>query len=133
MSAELWFDGVYLLGRFNPHRTGCWLLSNGGEAAILEMPPGGPGERPPAEVAAVGVAVQFLLCSNAHLADFNRTTLQKMRAAFPDAAVCLHTAFRQQVGDSPGVRYFDDVERLELAGEALFLVHAPKFSAADVV
>src|SRR5947208_3003913 len=132
MSAEPWFDGVYLLGQFNPHRTGCWLLTNGGEAAVLEMPPPGTGERHPAEVAAeaaaaLGVAVKFLLCTNAHLADFNRGTLQKMRAAFPDAAVCLHTAFRQVAGDTPGVRYFDDLERLELAGEALFLVHAPKF------
>jgi glyoxylase-like metal-dependent hydrolase (beta-lactamase superfamily II) len=142
MSAELWFDGVYLLGQFNPHKTGCWLLVNGGEAAVLEMPPASPGERSPADAAAeaaasLGAAVKLLLCTHAHLDTFNRQAFNKMRAAFPDAVAHLHAGFRQQLGGGneavPGIHYFDDSEKLSLAGEPLFLIHAPKHSATDTV
>lgn len=138
MPAELWFDGVHLLGQFNAPRTGCWLLTNGGEAAVLQLPPAAPNERAPAEAAAeaaaaLNVSVKYLLCTTAHLAHCNRATFAKLRAAFPEAVPCLHSSFRQALGDVPGGRTFDDAEKLELAGEALFLVHAPKFSQSDTV
>ena len=36
---DRWFDGVYLVGRYNYLQTGVWLLAHGGEAAVLEFPP----------------------------------------------------------------------------------------------
>src|SRR5262245_42809107 len=139
MSAlQQWFDGVHLVGQFGPHRTGCWLLTNQYEAAVLEMPPASPGEQPPAAAAAeaagqLGVAVSHLLCTHTHPDDFCRPTFLQMRQNFPDAGVSLQAGSRPQVGEQPGVQYFDEELRLEVAGEVLFLVHAPKHSTTDTI
>ena len=135
---QKWFDGVYLVGQFNWLRTGCWLLAHGGEAAVLEMPPGGPSEPSPADLVAaavgqLGVSVRHLLCTHAHLDHFSRATLRRMRAAFPSAVCYFQRGFRSRVGDLPGVRYFEQTTRLDLAGEPLFLVPAPKHSSTDTI
>jgi len=138
MAPQQWFDGIYLIGQFNRLRTGCWLLAHGGEAAVLEMPPAGLGEPGPAAAAreaasALSCSVKYLLCTHAHLDHFSRGTYRDLRAAFPHAEPCLQRGFRRLLGDREGVRYFDDLLRLNLAGEPLFLVHAPKHSATDTM
>jgi hypothetical protein len=139
MTPQQWFDGIYLVGQFNWFRTGCWLLVHGGEAAVLEMPPYGLTRPGPAEAVRLAAAafsipaVKHLLCTHAHLDHFSRRTYRALRAAFPHAEPCLQRGFRGRLGGAPGVRYFDEVLRLELAGEPLFLVHAPKHSRTDTM
>lgn len=139
MSPEPWFDGVLLVGRFNPLKTGCWLLVHNGEAAVLEMPPAGPGEVNPAEAVQAalapwpGVKVTHLLCTHAHADHFAVATFHALRAAFPAAEPCLQVGFRRTAGSEYGVRYFTTELRLHVGGEPLFLVHAPKHSNTDTM
>jgi glyoxylase-like metal-dependent hydrolase (beta-lactamase superfamily II) len=134
-----WFDGIYLVGQFNWFRTGCWLLAHGGRAAVLEMPPAGPGELSPAAVVAEAVAqlsivsVKYLLCTHTHWDHFSRRTYHQLRAAFPTAETHLHHGFRQRLGDGERIHYFEDTVRLDVASEPLYLVHAPKHSLTDTI
>lgn len=135
---ERWFEGVYLLGRVAWVETGCWLLVHGGEAAVLELPPAVWGGPDPVRLVTAGAAelraeVKYLLCTHAHLDHFSRPTLRRLRAAFPAAVPVLQAGFRGVVRDPAGVRFFDDAEALDLAGEPLHLVHAPKHSPTDTM
>jgi hydroxyacylglutathione hydrolase len=134
-----WFDGVFLVGRFNPLKTGCWLLVHNDQAAVLEMPPSGWGEPTPADAVKAalaawpGVRVTHLLCTHAHYDHFAAPTFHALRAAFPDAEPCLHVGFRRHLGNGYGVRYFTTDLHLTIGGEPLFLVHAPKHSLTDTM
>ncbi len=132
---ERWFDGVYLVGRYNSLQTGVWLLAHNGEAALLELPPGDPGPARAAADAAreLGVAVKFLLCTHTHHDHFSGHTFGAMRDRFPRAEPVFQSGFRDRLGDTPNVRYFDDRATLSLAGEPLHLVHAPKHSYTDTM
>lgn len=135
---EEWFEGVYLLGRVAWVETGCWLLVNGGEAAVLELPPSVGGGPDPVRLAVkgaadLGVEVRYLLCTHSHLDHFSRPTLRRMRAAFPAAEPVLQTGFAGVVGDAVGVRFFNTDVTLDLAGEPLHLIHAPKHSTTDTM
>lgn len=138
MSPGWWFEGVYLVGRFGPLRTGCWLLVHGHEAAVLEMPPAGWGESNPAEAVSAALAgspvrVTNLLCTHAHADHFAAPTFHALRAAFPDARPHLHVGFRRHAGSEYGVSYFDHEIDLHLSGEPLHLIHAPKHSTTDTM
>ena len=138
MSPGWWFEGVYLVGRFGPLRTGCWLLVHGHEAAVLEMPPSGWGEPNPAEAVRAAldgspVRVTHLLCTHAHADHFAAPTFQALIHAFPDARPHLHVGFRRHVGSEYGVSYFDHEADLHLNGEPLHLIHAPKHSTTDTM
>jgi hydroxyacylglutathione hydrolase len=139
MSLQPWFEGIYLIGQFNWFQTGCWLLAHHDQAALLEMPPAslkGPGPATVAQEAVSrlsGVAVKYLLCTHSHYDHFSRRTYRTLRAAFPEAEPCLHSGFRKRLGKDTRARYFEDMLRLELAGEPLFLVHAPKHSQTDTM
>jgi hydroxyacylglutathione hydrolase len=134
-----WFDGIYLVGQFNWFQTGCWLLVHQGEGAILEMPP--PSRKGPSPATAAQesaselsvASVKYLLCTHSHLDHFSRGTYRQLRAAFPRAEPCLQRGFRRRLGDEEGIHYFDEVLKLDLAGEPLFLVHAPKHSRTDTM
>ncbi len=133
MALEPWFDGIYLLGQFNWFRTGCWLFVHGGEAAILEMPPRGSREPSPAVVAQqavseLSVSVKYLLCTHKHWDHFSSTTFRSLQEAFPEAKSCLQRGFQRG-----GIDFFDDSIQLDLSGEPLLLVHAPKHSSTDTV
>jgi hydroxyacylglutathione hydrolase len=136
---QQWFHGIYLVGQFNWFQTGCWLLVHQGEGAILEMPPPslkGPSPTTLAQECASKLSVasvKYLLCTHSHLDHFSRRTYRHMRAAFPRAEPCLQRGFRRRLGDEEGIRYFDEVLKLDLAGEPLFLVHAPKHSRTDTM
>ena len=138
---DRWFDGVYLVGRYNWLQTGVWLLAHNGEAAVLELPPTSLvgidlGPDPATDTASVarelGVAVKFLLCTHAHHDHFSTRTFDAMRRQFPRAEPVLQSGFRQLVG-APDIRYFDDSVTLFVGGEPLHLVHAPKHSHTDTM
>lgn len=135
---DRWFDGIYLVGQFNRLRTGCWLLAHGGEAAILEMPPHEPDEPSPAErvteaVRALNVSVKYLLCTHAHSDHFSEDVLRQLRDQHPAATVHLHAGFRGRFADGRPVQWFDADRQLDLAGEPLYLVYAPKHSLTDTM
>lgn len=138
MSPGWWFEGVYLVGRFGPLRTGCWLLVHGHEAAVLEMPPHGWGEPNPAEAVRAAldgspVRVKHLLCTHAHADHFAAPTFRALLDAFPDARPHLQLGFRRHVGSEYGVSYFDREAELSVSGEPLHLIHAPKHSHTDTM
>jgi len=131
-----WFEGIHLLGQFDFVETGCWLLEHRGEAAILEVPPGGDRQASCAKVAKwaakqLGVEVKFILCTHAHGDHFTVDTFRDMRSNFPNAQPVLQHGFRRWLPGHEGIRYIDDVTKLELAGEPLYLVPAPKHSMTD--
>lgn len=135
---EQWFDGVNLLGRFGASETGCWLLHFGGEAAILEMPPTGRGQRSPADSAALavkslGVTVKYILCTHAHSDHFSEATMEGFRRNFPEAVIHLYSGFQKHIEDPRGIKWFPSSRELALSGEPLVLIHAPKHSGTDTM
>jgi hypothetical protein len=139
---DRWFDGVYLVGRYNYLQTGVWLLAHNGAAAVLELPPTslvgiGFGADPAADATnaatELGVAVKYLLCTHAHHDHFSAKTFRRMREHFPRAEPVLQNGFRGVSDDVPGVRYFDDRATLFVGGEPLHLLHAPKHSQTDTM
>lgn len=139
MALQQWFDGIYLLGQFNWFRTGCWLLVHQGEAAILEMPPTYFFEPTPAQIAQDVISklaiqsVKYLLCTHNHWDHFSRKTYRSLCAAFPEAQTHLHIGFQKGLRNEKDIRYFRDVQQLDLSGEPLYLVHAPKHSHSDTM
>jgi glyoxylase-like metal-dependent hydrolase (beta-lactamase superfamily II) len=135
---ESWFDGVFLFNRHQEFGTGCWLLVHNREAALLELPPyvssaDSPVVAAKQAVAELGVRVKYLLCTHPHGDHFCNKTLTEMREAFPQATAILQNGFRSHVRHPEGIQWFDDEMSLELSGEPLFLVHAPKHNATDTL
>jgi glyoxylase-like metal-dependent hydrolase (beta-lactamase superfamily II) len=102
------------------------------------MPPcfGKPGPTETARAAVTGASaghVKYLLCTHAHWDHFSLATWRELNAAFPNAETWLQRGFHGFLDDAPGVRYFDDQVRLDLGGEPLYLVHAPKHSPTDTM
>ena len=139
---DRWFDGVYLVGRYNYLQTGVWLLAHNGQAAVLELPPTGIagldfGADPAADVANVAdeldAKVKYLLCTHAHHDHFCTKTFRRMRERFPRAETILQRGFCTVAEDEPHVTYFDDHQALFIGGEPLHLLHAPKHSLTDTM
>lgn len=139
---DRWFDGVYLVGRYNALQTGVWLLAHGGHAAVLELPPTGivglgSEANPARDVAALadelGVAVKYILCTHAHHDHFGAITFRQMREQFPRAETVLQSGFHKLADDEPSAAYFDDHYSLFIGGEPLYLLHAPKHSLTDTM
>jgi len=133
---EQWSEGVYLLGRYGDLSTGCWLLTNGSSAAIVELPPHTSDQWPPAIAAKLAarqlsVNVEYILCTHAHDDHLSSATLHEFHRAFPNAVLHVHDSFEPYVSGIGSVRYFRGVVKLGIGGEPLFLVHAPKHSWTD--
>lgn len=156
-----WSDGIYLLGQFNKLETGSWLLVHNQEGAILELPPYLKGEESPAKLALEeskkwGIKIKYLLCTHAHDDHITSKTVKEFLDCFPEALLYLQKgfrtnrncntelrnylkeAFKKKKTKSPAllqcekqVRYFEESESLNLGGEALHLIHAPKHSWTD--
>jgi hydroxyacylglutathione hydrolase len=132
-----WSSGVLLMGRFEWFGTGCWLLTNNGEGAIVEMPPFNPSHQESPAIKAMNVCkkrkikVKYLLCTHTHIDHFNAGMARQMQEAFPNAEVHLQRGFEGVAGFMNNLYLFDQDSKLDLGGEALYLVHAPKHSWTD--
>lgn len=135
---DRWSDGVYLIGQYNSLKTGCWLLTNGKKGALLEMVPSGDWKISPAKdsqkaAEELGIEIKYLLCTHTHGDHFSRRTLSEMRKTFPGAEVHLQEAFKIVLASAPGIHYFGYTEKLDLDGEPLYLIHAPKHCWSDTM
>ena len=133
-----WSDGVYLLGLYGDQRAGCWMLVNGQSAAVIEMPPYNPGQYSPTIAAQIAceqhnMLVEHLLCTHSHEDHISFETLRELHKAFPNAKISLQNGFKALGLETLPVQYFDNLLRLDLSGEPLYLVHAPKHSWTDTV
>lgn len=133
---EQWSEGIYLLGRYGDLLTGCWLLVNGRSAAIVELPPHTSDQWSPAVAAKLAarqlsVNVEYLLCTHAHDDHLSMATLQEFHRAFPNAVLHVHDRFEPHVAGLGMTRYFQNIVKLGIDGEPLFLVYAPKHSWTD--
>jgi hypothetical protein len=135
---ERWSEGIYLLGLYGDQRTGCWMLINGPSAAIIEMPPYNPGQYSPTIAAQIAceqrnILVEHLLCTHAHEDHIAFETLRELHKAFPAAKISLQSGFKTVLPEGLPVEYFDSLLRLDLSGEPVYLVHAPKHSWTDTM
>jgi hypothetical protein len=140
-----WSKGVLLLGRFEWFGTGCWLLTHNGVGAIVELPPYNPEHQESPATKALNVCkkrkieVKYILCTHVHIDHFNAKTAREMQAAFPKAEIHLQRGFEGVVSTSlndpagllNNVYFFDHDSKLDIGGEPLYLVHAPKHSWTD--
>lgn len=137
--------GILMLGPYGPYRNAVWLLVNGDEAALVEMPPYRPKrDARPWQAAKrclrkIGATLKYALLSHAHLD--HCLTLMSFRETFPQARFVGH---RSQVESRLIARItgwrpyevFDEVfdsetHTLHLNGEPLLLIHCPKHSDSD--
>lgn len=134
---QQWSDGVLLMGRFEWFGTGCWLLHNNGEGAIVEMPPFNPQHQESPANKAYNVAkkrkirIKYILCTHIHIDHFNPEVAREMQAAFPTAEVHLQHGFDAVADFMHNRYYFQNESKLSLGGEPLYLIHAPKHSWTD--
>lgn len=117
------FEGWHLIGAFPdgvPDDVGSWLLVHGGEAMLLEVPPGLTVRAVGSALKRAGAVLRFVAASHSHEDHLDPDIWAGVAAAFP-AAEALHPA------DVSGDRL------LHVGGEPVWLVKAPKHSADDVV
>lgn len=135
--AEQVCPGIHLLGRYSPYKCGCWVLEHGGEAAILEMPPGQEGRAPAWDdadrfVRERGLEVRWLLLSHTHID--HTFGFPFFRRRFREARMLVHRSFlewyRRAAFDDV---FYADERELSLGGELLWLMHAPKHSPEDTL
>lgn len=116
--------GWHLLGAFPDPAddgVGSWLLHHAGEALLLEVPPGVTPAHVRAGLDALGgPALRFVTASHGHWDHLDRAGWAVLRQAFPTAEFVRPSAVQ-------------DDWRLDLAGEPVWLVKAPKHSPSDVV
>ncbi len=117
-------DGWHLIGAFPdqiPDDVGSWLLHAGGEAMLLELPPGLTVEAVREGLASVGAELRFIAASHIHEDHLDPRVWNALVDAF-----------------SGEVEFWDPAQVrgdlcVELGGEPLWLLKAPKHSVADVV
>jgi hypothetical protein len=117
------WDGWHLIGAFPdnaPDDVGSWLLVHGGEAMLLEVPPGLSAGDVRAALDRVGATLLFATASHDHEDHLD-----------PDAWEALLNAFPKVEFIHPSTVSGDRL--LHVGGEPLWLVKAPKHSANDVV
>jgi len=116
-------EGWCLLGAFPDHEpddVGSWLLHNGGEAMLLEMPPGLAVADVSAGLSVVGAELRFVTASHLHEDHLDPDAWNALVDAFPDAEFICPSEVR---GD----------RSVDVGGERAWLVKAPKHSRTDVV
>ena len=135
--AEKICEGIWLLGRYSPFGVGVFILENGGEGALLEMPPYQMGAPKPWEDAKtlaeeLNINIKWILLTHAHID--HTYGFPHFRHAFPKARVVAHRSFLEWYRRSAfdDIFYYD-VKEMSLAGEPLFLLHAPKHSPQDLL
>jgi hypothetical protein len=117
------FEEWHLLGAFPdgvPDDVGSWLLAHDGEAVLLEVPPGLTVRAVRSALKRAGAALRFATASHSHEDHLD-----------PDARAALCKAFPKTEFIHPSSVSGDRL--LEVGGEPLWMVKAPKHSADDVV
>jgi hydroxyacylglutathione hydrolase len=120
-------SGWILLGQYpvgDPDGVGSWILHHNGEAALLELPPDAQLIKDAAAVvASLQARVRFILVSHDHEDHFDAEILRQLRK---------HPAFTSAEWLPPAVNA-PGARCLDLSGEPLWLIHAPKHSRTDKV
>jgi glyoxylase-like metal-dependent hydrolase (beta-lactamase superfamily II) len=119
--------GWILLGQYpfgDPDGVGSWLIHHGKEAALLELPPDKQLIHDAVKaIADLGVTVKFIFVSHDHEDHFDPVILRSLQRK---------PAFRAATW-IPSKSGHRGITQLDLAGEPLWLVHAPKHSLTDTV
>ena len=142
--------GVLMLGPYGPYRNAVWLLVNGDEAALVEMPPYRPKRDARPWNAAkrclkgIGAELKYGLLSHAHVDHCK--SIVSFRDTFPHAHFVGHRCQAENrmmarlawAGGRSPYDLFDelfdgDIKVLDLNGEPLILIHAPKHSESDQI
>lgn len=116
-------EGWHLLGAFpdhEPNDVGSWLLHHGGEAMLLEVPPGLVVADVSAGLGRVGAALRVVTASHLHEDHLDPDAWNALIDAYPDAEFICPSEVE---GD----------RRVDVGGEPAWLIKAPKHSRADVV
>lgn len=117
------FEGWYLIGAFpdnEPDDVGSWLLVNNGKALLLEIPPGLSVRDVKSALKQTQTSLRYVTASHDHEDNLD-----------PDAWEALLSAFPKVEFIHPSIVSGDHL--LDVGGEPLWLVKAPKHSASDVV
>jgi hypothetical protein len=117
--------GWRLLGAFpddEPDDVGSWLLHTSGEGMLLEIPPGLKPDHVHQALSATSTNLRYVTASHLHWDHFDHGCWKKLQNEFPSAEF-----IRPVRNDAPSE------VRLELSGEPLWLIRAPKHSPSDMV
>ena len=118
-------SGWRLLGAFpdnEPEDVGSWLLHNDGEALLLEIPPGLTVDAVAAGLDSVGAGLRYVTASHLHEDHLDIDCWNELQEAFHGTHFMRPTEAR--VGS--------DI-LINLGGEPLWLIKAPKHSPSDTV
>jgi glyoxylase-like metal-dependent hydrolase (beta-lactamase superfamily II) len=116
-------EGWHLIGAYPDHEpgdVGSWLLMDGGEALLLEVPEGLTVADVQQALADTGTTLRYVTASHAHWDHLDRNVWGELAGAFPKAKFVHPASVR-------GDRQF------QIGNEVVWLVAAPKHSLADVV
>jgi hypothetical protein len=116
------FEGWHLIGQFprEDPDVGSWLLTNEGQAVLLEVPEGLTVEDVQQALVDTGTVLRYVTASHDHWDHLDRNVWGYLAGAFPRARFVHPASVR---GD----------RRLQIGRETVWLVAAPKHSLADVV
>lgn len=147
--------GYTILKRYGPYKNACWILQNGGEAAVVEMPMFSPSEKPPYEKVRAFIKkrklrLKYGIVTHGHVDHCK--TLPEFRLNFPDTHFVTHRSMLEDrrflaiMANNPRLplrawnngsfKLFDEIYpgpiwTGTLGGEPLHLIHAPKHSYTD--
>jgi hydroxyacylglutathione hydrolase len=117
--------GWHLLGVFPDHEpdgVGSWILHNDGEALLLEVPPGLTVDDVAYALAALGVGLRYVTASHLHEDHLDVDCWNKLQEAFAG------THFMRPTETKVGADIL-----INLGGEPLWLLKAPKHSPSDTI
>jgi hydroxyacylglutathione hydrolase len=117
--------GWYLLGAFpdqEPDDVGSWILHNDGEALLLETPPGLTADRVAAGLRSVGAGLRYVTASHLHEDHLDIDCWNELQEAFHG------THFMRPAETKVGCEIL-----INLGGDPLWLIKAPKHSPTDTV
>ena len=150
-----------MVGRYGNPPCGTWLLCHNGECALVEMPPFFKKDCRPIEpvkkfIKDMGLSgPKYILSSHSHMD--HTYSIFHYKAAFPQAEIIVHSSFLndyfmrcfiymywtrnkriygEEIADNMGLFhkvFSSDLYSLELGGEPLYLIYAPKHSYEDTM
>lgn len=148
-------EGIYLVEKYGAIKCATWLLVNGKECAILEMPECEEKEDiaakiVEAKITEMGLTPKYAICSHHHLDHCQ--SIWDYRKTFPKTTFIAHQSFIDGYNNFiyliefiTGYKYLKltryyfehvfshDVYQCSLDGEPLIFIHAPKHSESDIM